>query len=88
MDADAESARDEETATDSSESRESLRERIPLRLRTVAFVFLIVGFVGAIADETAPIGLDSVYSYVFFAGVACAIASVYLGIMQNEAVDD
>ena len=88
MDADAESAREEGPAADSSESRESLHQRIPLVLRSLAFVLVIVGFGGAIADETAPITPDSVYSYVFFAGVACAIASVYLGIMQDGPEDD
>ena len=71
--------------TDAEEAAEPRRSRLPLHLRTAAFVLLLVGFGGALANESAPVTPDSVYSYLFFAGVACAIASVYLGIYQGGA---
>lgn len=84
MDGDAESSREEESPR-ANEPGEPRRSRLSRRLRTAAFVLLIVGFGGALATDTAPTSLASVYSYVFFAGVACAIASVYLGIFQQGA---
>jgi len=74
---DTELDRDQAEAEEAVESR---RSRLPLYLRNAALVLLLVGFGGALATDTAPVALDSVYSYLFFAGVACAIAAVYLGI--------
>ena len=77
MDRGTESSLDDASGIGTRLSR--LRE-IALRLRTLAVVLLVVGFGGAIAQGSTPIEPGSIYSYLFFAGVACAIAAVYLGI--------
>ena len=80
MDRNAESSRDD---TPGMETRLARLRDVALRLRTLAFVLLVVGFGGAIAAGTAPVDPDSIYSYVFFAGVACAIVAIYLGLFGS-----
>ena len=57
---------------------------LPTALRIVAFAFVIVGFVGSVAADASPIAADSAFSLLFYAGIGCAVASVYLAIYRRR----
>lgn len=49
-------------------------------LRLAAVVLLAVGFSGWLLDDGGEVSLESPFTLAFGAGVACAFASIYLGI--------
>lgn len=49
-------------------------------LRLAALVLVIVGFTGWVVDHDGELVLESPYTLAFGLGVACAMASIYLGI--------
>ena len=56
-----------------------------LLLRTAAFPLLLVGFSGWLLDEGGEVHLESPFTLAFGAGVGCALASIYLGILLANA---
>lgn len=54
-------------------------------LRLAAIGLLIVGFSGWVFDEGGEVALESPFTIAFGAGVACAFASIYLGIFLADA---
>lgn len=56
----------------------------PTLLRFVAFALIIVGFVGAVETGASPVGADSPFSLLFYAGVGCAVLSIYLGMYRQR----
>ncbi|ELY55862.1 hypothetical protein [Natronolimnohabitans innermongolicus] len=48
--------------------------------RLAAFALLAVGFSGWVFDDGGEVSLESPYTLAFGLGVACALASIYLGI--------
>ena len=80
-------AEDSESTTDSDtpdETGSTLLERLPLVLRTAAFVLVPVGFLGFLTTETTAFATDSVFTLVFGLGIVCAISSIYLGILLHD----
>ena len=49
-------------------------------LRLAALALVIVGFTGWAVDPDGQLVLESPYTLAFGLGVACALASIYLGI--------
>ncbi|WP_440772083.1 hypothetical protein [Natronorubrum sp. DTA28] len=49
-------------------------------LRLAAFGLLALGFSGWVLDDGGEVSLESPFTLAFGAGVACALASIYLGI--------
>ncbi|WP_228442363.1 hypothetical protein [Natrarchaeobaculum sulfurireducens] len=49
-------------------------------LRLAALALVIVGFTGWVVDHGGEPVLESPYTLAFGLGVACALASIYLGI--------
>jgi hypothetical protein len=49
-------------------------------LRLAAVVLVVTGFVGWATGEANAFSLESPFTLVFLLGVACAVASIYLGI--------
>ena len=49
-------------------------------LRLAAFSLLVIGFSGWVLDDGGEVSLESPFTLAFGAGVACALASIYLGI--------
>lgn len=78
---DSEPTTDNDT-TDSPGS--TVLERLPLILRTAAFILVPVGFLGFLTTETEAFATDSVFTLVFGLGVVCAISSIYLGILLHD----
>lgn len=60
---------------------------LPTALRVMAFAFVLVGFLGSVAADASPIAGESAFSLLFFAGVGCAVASVYLAIYRRRPGD-
>ncbi|AFZ73005.1 hypothetical protein [Natronobacterium gregoryi] len=78
-------------STDSSSantSRNDSARRIISALRLVAVALVIVGFVGWASGDAAPFDLESPYTIAFGVGVACAFASIYLGIFLAEGGEE
>lgn len=69
---------DEPTAEPSS-SRVSAN-RIITALRLAAVSLLVVGFSGWVLEDGGEVALESPFTVAFGVGVACALASIYLGI--------
>ena len=57
-------------------------------LRLVAISLVVVGFIGSFSSDPAPVVTGSVYTFVFWTGVACAVVSIYLGIFLHGAETD
>ena len=72
----------------STDARDQRRDRLPLQLRTLSLALLVVGFTGALVNDTVPVSPESVYSYVFLAGVVGGFASIYLGIFRHDDVEE
>ncbi|THE65807.1 hypothetical protein D8Y22_05685 [Salinadaptatus halalkaliphilus] len=49
-------------------------------LRLAAVALVVVGFSGWLIDHDGTVVLESPYTIAFGVGVACALASIYLGI--------
>ncbi|ELY59410.1 hypothetical protein C491_06358 [Natronococcus amylolyticus DSM 10524] len=49
-------------------------------LRLAAVVLVVTGFVGWATGEATAFSLESPFTLAFLLGVACAVASIYLGI--------
>ncbi|MFU8868686.1 hypothetical protein [Natronococcus sp.] len=49
-------------------------------LRLAAVGLVVTGFVGWVTGEAAAFSLESPFTLAFLLGVACAVASIYLGI--------
>lgn len=64
-----------------------VRLDLPTALRIVAFTFVLVGFVGAIAADASPIAADSPFSVLFYVGVGCGAVSIYLAIYRRRPGD-
>ncbi|APW97037.1 hypothetical protein CHINAEXTREME_04280 [Halobiforma lacisalsi AJ5] len=73
-----------DAASSSSENGNATGRRVASALRLAALALVIVGFVGW-ATEDAAFDLESPYTIAFGLGVACAIASIYLGIFLAES---
>ncbi|RQG94692.1 hypothetical protein [Natrarchaeobius chitinivorans] len=73
------------TDGDSSEAGGRARTVVSA-LRLVAVVSLLVGFSGWLLED-GEVVLESPYTLAFAAGVACALASIYLGIFLAEGGD-
>lgn len=56
-------------------------------LRLAAVVLVVTGFVGWATGEAAAFSLESPFTVAFLAGVACAVASIYLGIFLANGGD-
>ena len=54
--------------------------RLPSVLRLAAIALVVVGFLGSVSTDPVPVATVSVYSALFWTGVACAVVSIYLGI--------
>ena len=54
--------------------------RVPSILRLVALALVVVGFVGALSSDASPVAADSGFSLLFYAGIGCAVVSIYLGV--------
>lgn len=55
-------------------------ERVISVLRLGALALLVVGFSGWVIDDGGEIALESPFTIAFAVGLACALASIYLGI--------
>ncbi|WP_254864102.1 hypothetical protein [Halovivax gelatinilyticus] len=71
-----------------STKRRERSKKFVLQLRTLSLILVVVGFVGAIAEGSAPITPETAFSYVFAAGIAGALVSVYLGIFLHDGADE
>ncbi|WP_255170543.1 hypothetical protein [Natrononativus amylolyticus] len=79
------------TADDPGESDDevarALRRQLldlPTLLRFGAFVFVLVGFFGALETDASPVAADSAFSLLFYLGIACAVASIYLAMYRQR----
>ncbi|SDR31334.1 hypothetical protein [Natronobacterium texcoconense] len=57
-------------------------------LRLVALALVVVGFAGWALEDAAAFDLESPYTIAFGVGVACAFASIYLGIFLADGGDE
>ncbi|GAB3031677.1 hypothetical protein [Natronobiforma cellulositropha] len=74
----------EDTERDEPPSVRSQLLNAPSLLRFAAFALVIGGFLGALETGASPIAGDSAFSLLFYAGIACAVGSIYLGIFQHD----
>ncbi|WP_255191115.1 hypothetical protein [Natronobeatus ordinarius] len=58
----------------------TVSDSVPSILRLVALGFVVIGFVGAVSSDASPIAADSAFSLLFYAGIGCAVVSIYLGV--------
>ncbi|RQG93256.1 hypothetical protein EA462_03430 [Natrarchaeobius halalkaliphilus] len=56
-------------------------------LRLAAISLVVVGFSGWVIDHGGEIALESPFTIAFGVGVACAFASIYLGIFLADGGD-
>ena len=65
---------------DGTSRSQRVANRLPSILRLVALALVVVGFVGAVSSDVSPIAADSGFSLLFYAGIGCAVVSIYLGV--------
>ncbi|TYL39848.1 hypothetical protein CV102_06090 [Natronococcus pandeyae] len=56
-------------------------------LRLAAVVLVVTGFVGWATGEATAFSLESPFTIAFLVGVACAVASIYLGVFLANRDD-
>jgi hypothetical protein len=56
-------------------------------LRLAAVALVVTGFIGWATGESDAFSLDSLFTVAFLLGVACAVASVYLGVFLANRSD-
>jgi hypothetical protein len=62
-------------------------QRLITVLRLAAVALVVTGFVGWATGEGDVFSLDSAFTIAFLLGVACAVASIYLGVFLANRDD-
>ncbi|MFP8953355.1 hypothetical protein ACLI4Z_10330 [Natrialbaceae archaeon A-arb3/5] len=70
-----------------SEDSTKRGHRLVSVLRLAAVSLVVVGFSGWVIDYEGEIVLESPFTLAFGVGVACALASIYLGIFLADGGD-